>query len=111
MRRKRMAALSIFEDGGVAIGCANPIFPIGSEEVREGLSLVFEVFEIDATTLKRLIGKRELYGFEGYAFAGELISLEPCDQPETVAGAVNKLVLKGVLRIHKLASYNPSAPN
>ncbi len=78
-----MSALSIFSaEGGPAFGCANPIYPMGELSFRPGDKFVFEVLERDASQLKSLLGKAEMYGFAGRAFFARLVSLQPC--PSTV---------------------------
>jgi hypothetical protein len=65
-----------------------------------GDKLTFEVLERDASQLKSLIGRTELFGLEPRAFFGQLISLEPC---ESTAPALARMrdtpTLRGIFEI------------
>lgn len=104
-----MAALSIFRSDYIAVGCANPIFPLDNEPLRDGGVLRFELFERDATMLKRLRGKVEQFGFEHRAFMGELLSLELCEATSTALQLVGKPVMRGEIRIHRLLRVEAKA--
>jgi hypothetical protein len=75
-----MSALSIFpEGGGPALGCANPIYVTSEVRFLPGERITFEVLERDASQLKSLVGKTEMFGLESKAFFGRLVSLGQCD--------------------------------
>jgi len=77
---EQMSALSIFPaNGGPALVCANPIHLTSEVRFLPGDKLTFEVLERDASQLKSLVGKTEMFGLESRAFVGRLVSLESCD--------------------------------
>ena len=98
-----MSALSIFAgEGGPAYGCANPIYVISEE----GDTLSFEVREEDASYLKTLVGKHELYSLDGgRPFFAQLVSLEPC---QSTAAALSLMpdvpAMRGVFSIPQVPS-------
>jgi hypothetical protein len=74
-----MNALSVFaKEGGTVSGCANPIYLTSEVSFRPGDKLTFEVLEQDASQLKSLVGKFELFGLDSRAFFAQLVTLERC---------------------------------
>ncbi len=73
-----MSALSILNEVGIAVGCANPIYLTSELDQGPGARITFEVLEADASYLKRLVGKIETFGIESSRglFLAELTSLE-----------------------------------
>jgi hypothetical protein len=84
-----MSALSILGESGVPHGCANPIYVIS----KEGDRLTFHLREEDASYLKTLLGKHELYFLDGTSFYAQLVSLEYCPNTETVLSAMPGVVM------------------
>ena len=94
-----MACLSVqLEDDCIFVVCANPIFPLSEE----GGTLTFEVLEVDSTSLKRRLGKKENYVLDdGIPFLGEVISLEACQSTHVALSLLpDKPTLKGAIKIH-----------
>lgn len=93
-----MSALSVFpNEGGVPRVAANPIYVTS----RDGDALTFEVLTVDASILKTLVGRKELYGYEGRVFWGELVRLDAC---ESTADALSLMrdrpAMRGVLKVY-----------
>jgi hypothetical protein len=97
-----MASLSIFLPEGVAVGCANPIYPTGEVDLRDGATLTFEVRDVDCSSLKPRIGKAEQFGFESRVFYGELLSLESSQATDPALVLLGKPVMRGILKIHRM---------
>lgn len=92
-----MAALSVLKDG-IFVVCANPIFPISDVDG----TLTFEVFEADAASLKRSLGKLDEYCLDDKHFSGKLVSLEMCRSTHPgLALLRNKPTMRAVMTIHK----------
>lgn len=73
---------------------ANPIFPLSAS----GGAFVFEVFEDDATMLKRRLGE-----IAGESFSGKLASLEVCRSTHPgLALLQHKPTMRAVIMVHKL---------
>ncbi len=72
-----VSCLSVFALEGLAIVCANPVFPISEPDA--GI-LVFEVFDQDSTGLRRRLGQIEQYVLDPRkpAFWGRVTRIEPC---------------------------------
>lgn len=98
-----MATLSVVDDG-MLIVCANPVFPI--LDPNPGVNTItFEVFEADAASLKRRLGKVENYVLDGPPFFGELISLESCQSTHPSLSLMrDRLTMRGVMKIHETLS-------
>ena len=97
-----MASLSVLGEGGIVMGCANPIFIISDEGRSKGAKLVFEVFEADASGLRARLGKLDQYGIDPrhLMFSAKLTSLEPCESTHPgLALLRDKPTLRGVLTI------------
>jgi hypothetical protein len=93
-------ALSVIEDGGRAVGVANPIFVISESDTE----MTFEVFEQDAAALIPLIGKWQNYAHGSNPFWGQLKSLMPCESIHPgLALLREKATLRGVFSILKEA--------
>jgi hypothetical protein len=98
--RQIMSALSAMDESGIALGVANPIFPTSEFDLRKGAKFTFEVFEVDAAWLKKLVGKTMTYAYEQRLFAAELTELELCTS--TVPALLllrNKPTMRGVMSI------------
>jgi len=90
-----MNALSVFaKEGGTVSGCANPIYLTSEVSFRPGDKLTFEVLEQDASQLKSLVGKFELFGLDSRAFFAQLVTLERCQStvPARVVSFVSSAV-------------------
>lgn len=76
-----MSALSVFNEEGIALGCANPIYLRCQMSYERGAKITFEVLERDASSLKRMVGKKDMFGIDPRQppFFAELTSLEPCE--------------------------------
>jgi hypothetical protein len=97
-----MACLSVFPpDGRLAVVVANPIYLVGFEELLEGASLSFEVLDVDASSLKSMIGETQFFVLHSQAFWGTIRSLERSAEP-----LLGKPALSGILIVHNLASQN-----
>jgi hypothetical protein len=95
-----MSALSAMDESGIALGVANPIFPTSEFDLRKGAKFTFEVFEIDAAWLKKLVGKKLTYAYEQRAFIAELTELEL--RTSTAPALLllrNKPTMRGVLSV------------
>lgn len=103
-----MSALSIFSaEGGPAFGCANPIYPTCDLSFRPGDKFVFEVLERDASQLKSLLGKAEMFGFAGGAFFARLVSLQPCPSTVSALAMMREVpTLRGVFEIYPTPPLN-----
>ena len=80
------------------LAVANPIF-VTSEETAQ---VVFEVFEVDATSLKLRLGKPALYGYDSAQppFWATLTALEPCQSTHMgLALMRDRPTLRGTLTI------------
>ncbi len=97
-----MASLSVLDEEGIMIGCANPIFIISDSGRKNGAEIVFEVFEIDASALRTRLGKSDQYGIDPRhpIFSAKLTSLEPCISTHPSLTLMrDKPALRGVLTI------------
>lgn len=97
-----MATLSILAEDGIMITCANiyPRFPI---DCRAGAKIIFEVLEVDASSLKRRVGKTETFGLntDQLPFTGQLTSLEPCTSTVPALALMrDRPALRGVLTVY-----------
>jgi hypothetical protein len=101
-----MSALSIFPtEGGPACGCANPIHLTSEASFRPGDKLTFEVLERDASQLKSLVGKTELFGLNSTAFFGKLLSLEPCESTVSALAMMrDRPALRGIFEVYPTPS-------
>jgi hypothetical protein len=95
-----MSALSAIDESGIALGVANPIFPISELDLRKGAKFIFEVFEVDASWLKKLVGVKVTYAYDHHTFIGELTELELCTSTAPALLLMrNKRTMRGVLSI------------
>jgi len=102
-----MACLSISEDAGPLVVCANPIFLLSPPQWSEGAEIVFEVLEPDAQHLRTLLGTVQEYALDGKPFRGRLASLEPCESSHQGLRLLrNQAPLRGVLTIVSRAQPN-----
>jgi hypothetical protein len=103
-----MSALSIFPaDGGPAFGCANPIYPTSEPNFRPGDKFIFEVLERDASQLKSLLGKPEMFGFASRAFFARLVSLQACSSTVPALAMMREApTLRGVFEIYPTPSVD-----
>jgi hypothetical protein len=93
-----MSVLSVVLDDDAIPRCAaNPIHVISWV----GDTLTFEVLEVNAPRLlKELVGRKEVYGYEGRAFLGELVSLDSCESTAYDLSLMrDRAALRGVLKI------------
>ena len=58
-----MSVLSVFKDG-LFVGCASPTLITSAVTLTPGASLTFEIFEVDAASLKVQLGQVERYALE-----------------------------------------------
>jgi hypothetical protein len=103
-----MASLSILSEGGLMVGCANPIYLTSEADYREGAKLTFEVLEADASSLRRLLGKIDTFGIDPRepVFIAELTSLEPCESTvEALALLRDKPAMRGTLTVFRTVSF------
>ncbi len=96
-----MSCLSVFDESGIAFVCANPIFLVSGLDVRPGAKITFEVFKVDASGIRRIIGKREKFGLESQAFWGTVVSLEPCQSTVPALALLrDRPTMRGVIAVH-----------
>ena len=104
-----VAYLSVLDETGVAVGCANPIFVVSDSGRAQGARLVFEVFEEYAASLRPLLGKFEQFLIdpaEGLFFA-QLTSLEPCRSTHPgLARMRDRATLRAVLTIQSATNLD-----
>ncbi len=73
-----MACLSVYdEEAKIATVCANPIYLDHPSRIQNNATLSFTVMELDASSLKNMIGSEQLFVLESQGFWGKLLSLEP----------------------------------
>jgi hypothetical protein len=103
-----MSSLSILKEG-VFVTCANPIYLTCDLDWRDGVTLSFEIFVADATSLKSRLGEVEQYCLDSQAsFWGKLTILEPCQSTHPGLRLLrHKPTLRGVLTI--LTLNHPTA--
>ena len=75
-----MAALSVLHEHGFFVGCASPVFLTSELDTRKGATLTFEVLDVDASSLKAMIGKVETFGLgsDSPPFVAEVTRIVPC---------------------------------
>jgi hypothetical protein len=97
-----MSALSIFPpEGGPAFGCANPIYLTSELSLRTGDKITFEVLDADASQLKALVGKMELFALDSKVFWGTLVSLDPCESTVSSLALMRyRPAMCGVFEVH-----------
>jgi hypothetical protein len=102
-----MNALSVFaKEGGTVSGCANPIYLTSEVSFRPGDKLTFEVLEQDASQLKSLVGKFELFGLDSRAFFAQLVTLERCQSTvPALAMMRDRPTMRGILEIYPAPSW------
>lgn len=94
-----MSCLSIL-DGKAFVVCANPVFVIGSTELRVDELLTFEVFEDDAGYLSKLVGTIREFALGDDPFWAEVTSLTPCvSTHQGLSMLRNKPTLRALLTI------------
>jgi hypothetical protein len=106
-----MAHLSTVVEEGRKVRCANHIHPTKKVELRDGASLIFEIMESDADSLKSRVAKVEPFVFDSQAFCGELLSLEPCETTIPSLSLMGKPVMRGILKIHKMLPCKQCKPD
>jgi hypothetical protein len=72
-----MACLSKISEDGHFVVYANPIFIQRPYELQDGATLIFEVIEIEATALKKVVGAIDSFVVDSQAFVGILEELLP----------------------------------
>jgi len=97
-----MSCLSILGEGGVMLGCANPIYLTSEMDYSRGAKVIFEVLEADASQLKRLLGKMEHLALDSQhpPFSATLTSLEPCKTTIHALAVFKTPVMRGILTVH-----------
>jgi len=100
-----MYALSRLEEDGLMILCASPVYPTSQPDYRPGARLTFEVLEVDASSLKRLVGKTETFGTDPQQlpFIGKLVSLDHCTSTVVALSRLrHKPAMRGVIVIERM---------
>lgn len=100
-----MATLSILEEDGILVTCANPIYPTSPVDSHRGAKITFEVLEVDASSLKRLAGTGRMETFvmdpHQFPFSAELTTLEPCTSTVPALSLLrDRPAMRGVLTVH-----------
>ena len=108
-----MAVLSKFEATGMAFKLADIFLTDDEQDLRDGGVLTFEISEHQGESLKTLIGKPEQFLLDSSSgFWGELLKLERCDSTISWLCLLEKPVMRGVLRVHKIIKGGGrTAPN
>jgi hypothetical protein len=83
------------------------------QDLRDGGVLTFEISEHQGESLKTLVGKPEQFLLDSsHGFWGELLKLERCDSTISWLCVLEKPVMRGVLRVHKIINGGGrAAPN
>ena len=95
-----MTCLSILRERGPATVAANPIWPLDALNIRGGGEFRFEVFDVDASQLKAIIGAHRCFYINETSgtFWARLQSLDPCVSTHPgLALLRDKPTLRGVL--------------
>jgi hypothetical protein len=102
-----MACLSVFkEDAKIPVVCANPIYLDSSSKIQSDAILGFDVLDVDASTLKRMIGALQIFALESQAFWGMLTSLEPGAALFGKPALRGRLIVKSILSEHESTTAN-----
>ena len=84
----------------------NPIYLTSEVSFRRGDKLTFEVLEQDASQLKSLVGKFELFGLNSRAFFAQLVTLERCQSTvPPLAMMRDRPTMRGILEIYPAPSW------
>jgi hypothetical protein len=106
-------ALSVVSEDGLAMHCASPVYPTSQPDYRPGARLTFEVLEVDASSLKRLVGKAETFVVDDprqVPFIGRLASLEPCTSSvEALSLMRYKPAMRAVIVIERMVDLERTA--
>ena len=97
-----MSCLSVLDHDGIISICANSIYLTSEMDLRRGAKVTFEVLEVDASRLRRLVGQVATFGFDPKQalFNAELTSLEPCTSTVLALSLMrHKPAMRGVLTI------------
>ncbi len=107
-----MAVLSKFEATGMAPKLADIFLTDDEQDLRDGGVLTFEISEDEGESLKTLIGKPEQFLLDSHGFWGELLELERSDSTISWLCLLEKPVMRGVMRVHKvIKGGDRAAPN
>ncbi len=102
-----MACLSVFRgDAKVAVVCTNLIYLDSSSKIQSDATLAFDVLDVDALTLKRMIGALQIFALESKAFWGVLTSLEPGAALFGKPALRGRLIVKSILSEDKSTTAN-----